>query len=144
LSILVLATITFAGIRLTATRLLPGTRERLIERYCSEIRALPEEQAARFVSRLAEKDAQWTEVIVAATADDRPLVASAAESELRSLVLRWAALPPAGSSPRAATLSRALAEMAAKLPPDRRSFARSIAQQLIVWPIDGQVVDAAQ
>src|SRR5438046_8308263 len=61
---------------------LPSAHERLIKRYCDEIRALPEEQASRFVSRLAETDVQWTEVIVAATADDRPLVATAAESEI--------------------------------------------------------------
>jgi hypothetical protein len=124
--------------------LLPGTRERLIERYCSDVRTLPEERAARLVSRLAEKDGQWSEVIVAATADDRPLVASAAESELRSLVVRWATLPAAESSPRVAALSRALNETAASLPPDRRSFARSLAHQLIVWPVDGSVIDVAQ
>jgi hypothetical protein len=144
LTIFAAAALAFAGIRLTASGLLPGAQQRLVQQYRNRILALPEDQAARFVTRLAEKDAPWPEVLVLATADDRPLVAGAAERELRSLVLRLTQLPADESSPQAARLARALALAAAELPPDRRSLMNSLAQQLIVWPIDGRTADAAQ
>src|SRR5262245_52827755 len=88
LSIFAITALTFAGIRLAAGWLLPGAHERLVQQYWETVRKLPEGKAARFVAHLAENDAEWAEVLIAATADDRPLVASTAERELRGLVLR--------------------------------------------------------
>jgi hypothetical protein len=144
LLILTIAALGFAATRLTATWLLPSAHQRLVKKHCDQILALPEEQAARLIARLAEKDDHLAEVIVTATADDRPLVASAAERELRSLILRWTSLPAAERSPRAARLARALATTAATLSPDRRMLAKSLAAQLIDWPFDSQTADAAQ
>lgn len=144
LSIFAIAALTFAGVRLAAGWLLPGAHERLVQQYWATVRALPADKAARFVTHLAENDAEWAEVIVVATADERPLVSSTAERELRSLVLRLARMPAEQSSPHIADLARALAKTVPNLPPDRRSVATSIAHELIAWPIGGRMIDAAQ
>src|SRR5437868_10946682 len=115
LLILAVAALTSAGIRLTASWLLPSAHQRLVRQYRDQVQALPEEQAARLVTRLAKKDSEWAEVIVLATADDRPLVASAAERDLRSLTLRLAKLTADESSPQAPRLARALPATAPNL-----------------------------
>src|SRR5215470_12189305 len=109
MSILAVAALSFAGIRLAAGWLLPGAHERLVQQYWLTARALSEDKAAHFIAHLAEDDAEWAEVIIAATADDRPLVASTAERELRSLVLRLARMPAESSAHHVAVLARALA-----------------------------------
>lgn len=144
LSIFAVSALIFAGIRLAAGWLLPGAHDRLVQQYWSTVRALPEDKAARFVTHLAENDAEWADVIVVATADERPLVASTAERELRGLVLRLARMPGAQSSLHVADLARALAITVPNLPPDRRSAAKSIVLELITWPIDSHTIDAAQ
>src|SRR4029434_3721820 len=88
LSVLAIAALTVGGIRVTAGWLRPGAHERVIQQYCQQVRVLPEEEAAHLVARLAEDDAEWAEVVIAATADERPTVANTAERELRGLVLR--------------------------------------------------------
>ncbi len=144
LSIFAIAALSFAGIRLASGWLLPGAHDRLVHQYCEQIRSLPEAKAARFISRLAGKDSEWAEVIVLATCDERPVVATAAERELRNLVLRLAQQPPDQRSPQAARLARALAAMAPVMPPDCRNLLTSLAQELIAWPIDSHTIDAAQ
>ncbi len=144
LSIFALAALSFAGIRLASGWLTPGAHQRLVHQYCDQIKALPEDDAARFVARLAKQDAEWSAVLLAASADERPLVAITAERELRSLILRLAQLPFDQRSPHAAELARALATTAPGLPSDRRSLAASLANELIGWPIESQTIDAAQ
>jgi hypothetical protein len=144
LSILAIAALSFAGIRLAAGWLLPGAHERLVQQYCQQISAMPEDRATRFVVHLAENNAQWAEVIVAATADLRPAVVSTAERELRSLVLRLSRSPAEETSSAAAHLARALAITAPHLAPDRRILATSLASELLTWPLDGRLVDAGQ
>jgi hypothetical protein len=144
LLIFAIAILSLTGIRVGANWLLPGAHQRLVQQYCEQISSLPEDKAARFVARLAEKHSEWAEVTIAAIADDRPMVASTAERELRSLVQRLARLPAEQGSPHVAELARALAAKAANLPPDHRSLAISLAHELIAWPIDGRIVDSAQ
>jgi hypothetical protein len=144
LAIFAIAALSLGGIRLAAQRLLPGAHQRLVQQYCQQIKTLPDEKAARFVARLSKNDAEWAEVLIAATADERGLVASTAERELRSLMLRLGQLPGDQRSPHAARLARALATTAPTLPPDRRSLPASLANELVAWPIDSRTIDAAQ
>jgi hypothetical protein len=129
---------------LVRERLLLTTHERLTHKYRQEIVVLAERQAARLVARLAQDDDQWLDVIVTATSDDRLLVAQTAETELLGLVAHWAELPAESGSRQAAILAHVLAQQAPNLPADRRHPARSLAQRLIVWPVDGRIVDTGK
>src|SRR5436190_7566689 len=144
LSILVMAAIAVAIGWLVRERLLLTTHERLTHKYRQEIVALAERQAAGLVARLAQDDDQWLDVIVTATSDDRLLVAQTAETELLGLVAHWAALPAESGSRQAAILAHVLAQQAPNLPADRRHPARSLAQRLIVWPVDGRIVNTGK
>lgn len=144
LLIFVMAAITAALAWQARGRLLAATRERMARQYGQQIAALPDRQAARLVSQLAQDDDQWLEVVVAASADGRTAIAAAAESELRNRVLLWAELPSAESSPLVASLASLLAQQAGDLPAERRHLAHSLAQRLITWPVDGSRVDMAR
>jgi hypothetical protein len=143
--LLVLATVAVIGVAFSLARawLLADVRDRLTQKYQQRIASLSERQAALLVRHLAKSDGDWLDVLVAASADDRPIVAAAAETELRELVNRWAQRPEE-SSTDVADLARLLAQQAQELPPQRRHLAHSLAQRLLDWPVDGQLVDAAQ
>jgi hypothetical protein len=141
--ILTVVILLVAGLQVMRAFLLPTTHERLAQRYRMQLAELGDEQAARLVERLAADDDQWLEILVVSAVDLRPLVSQAAQRELRNLVHRWADLPAADSSPRAATLALILAQSARDLAPDQRLIANSLARELITWPIDGRAIDAA-
>ena len=119
------------------------THQRLAARYSAIVTGLPEERAAGFVARLADDDSQPLAVVVQALADRRPEVARAAQAGLLRCLDRWAELPAAESSPLVATLAELLAGAAPHLPPERRLFAQSLAERLLVWPVDRSHVDPA-
>lgn len=121
-----------------------GVRTRLADSSRQQIVMLPERAAARFVQQLAGGDSPLVDVLVAASADERPAVAAAAATALRELVERWSARPPEEYSLGVAQLAHTLAEQARTLPADRRLLAHSLMQRLIEWPIDGRIVDSAQ
>jgi hypothetical protein len=121
----------------------PRAHDRLAERYHEALAAASDEAAARLVARLAVDDDQWLDLLVAATTDARPLVSQAAEAELRSLVQRWAQLPPSEASPRAAKLAHVLATRAPTCRANGRALFHSLAEQMIGWPIDGRAIDAS-
>ncbi len=138
-----LAALTVTGAWLFRHALLGSTRQRLVESYQDRLASLPERDAARLIQRLAQNDDQWLEVLVCASADDRPLVSTTAERELQDLIDQWSSLPPQESASRVAMLASLLAEHAVSVPPERRQLAHSLAQRLILWPVDGRRVDAA-
>ena len=124
--------------------LVTGVRDRLATGYRQTLARLSDDDAARLVRRLAHSDTQWLEVLVVASGDQRPDVAKAAAAELLDLVARRQTLPPENSALWTAELARLLALHAPSLPPQRRHLAFSLAQQLIEWPVDGRLIDAAQ
>jgi len=144
LSIWLVAALTAALGWFARERLLLSTHDRLTQTYLHEIDVLSDRNAADLVARLAQDDAQWLDVLVPATADDRPIVAQAAESALLDLVTHWSVLPAEASSRQAATLAHLLAQQAQNLSADRCHPHRSLAQRLILWPVDGRIVDAAK
>jgi hypothetical protein len=120
------------------------THERLVAHYCQAIETLPEERATVLVAQLASHDDQWLEVVVAATADTRPTVASSAQRELAALPSRWKSLPDVEKSRRAARLARSIARLAKDLTPERRLFAQSLAQWLLTGPATDAGDDSPQ
>jgi hypothetical protein len=144
LLVLAMAVFVGAGAWLASALLEAGVHSRLTHKLQQRVASLPDQQAIRLVRHLALEDGQWLDVLVAASADDRPAVAAAAERALRELVDRWAELAPEESSPRAAELASLLAEQAPPLPTERRQLAHSLAERLIDWPVDAQRVDVAK
>src|SRR6476660_4986530 len=67
-------------------------RPRFAQSYQRQLAKLSDRQAALFIQRLARSDNPLVEVLVTASADDRPVVAAASATQLRELVDRWAAL----------------------------------------------------
>src|SRR4051812_35922870 len=120
------------------------TVERVAHQHQAQIAALSDRDAVQVIRRLAQEDALWLDVLVAASRDERPGVAAAAQLELREIVDRWAALPATENSTRASQLAAVLAGHAAEVPPRQRHFMHSLAHRLIDWPIDGQQIDAAK
>src|SRR6266850_7660855 len=143
LLVLAMAAVILGGASLARAWLLAGVRDRLAQKYQQRLASLSERQAALFVRRLAHSEGEWLDVLVAASADERPAVAAAAEVELCEMVDRWAELAEESSS-YVADLARLLAQQAPGLPPQRRHLAHSLAQRLLDWPIDGRLVDAAE
>jgi len=120
------------------------TVEQLERQYQAQIVALSPYDAAQLVHQLAEEDSLWLNVLVAASSDARPKVATAAQVELREMIDRWATLLPEESSFRVSQLAEALAQNAASQPPGQRQFIHSLAHRLLDWPIEGQEIDAAK
>src|SRR5438105_2605568 len=124
LLIFVTAAITGVLASLVRDRLLTQTKARLTEKYSQQIASLSDQQAARLIARLAQGNDQWLDVIVAATADDRPAVAQTAETELLDLIAQWTKMPAAESSPHAACLAHLLAQQAPNIPAEQRHLGR--------------------
>jgi hypothetical protein len=143
LLVLAMAAVIVSASSRARTWLRVGVRDRLTQKYQQRLGGLTERQAALLVRRLARANGDWLDVLVAASADDRPAVAAAADTELRELVDRWAELPEE-NAPHIADLAGLLAQQAPRLPAERRQLAHSLAQRLIDWPIDGRLVDSAQ
>jgi hypothetical protein len=137
------AALSVAGAWLVREKLLDATRERLVRSYQHRLTSLPELEAASLIQRLAQIDDQFLEIIVWASTDERTLVSATAQRELQDLVDQWSSLPPHESSVRAAMLARLLAVYAPALPAERRDLAHSLAERLILWPIDGRRVNTA-
>jgi hypothetical protein len=131
-----------AGGRLARSGVASWTLRRLAGHQQHQVAAAVESVAVQTIRRLAQDD-QWLEVIVAATADSRPAVAAAAQAEVLHRMERWQRLPAAESSPHVARLASALAAVAPRLPGEGRRFAHSLAQRLLLWPVDGRAIDAA-
>jgi hypothetical protein len=144
LLMLAMAALVVWGASLARTWTFGAVRTRLSHRYQQQIASLPEPQAVRLVRRLGEDDSQWLDVLFAASGDERPAVAAAAERHLRELVDRWAEMPPGESSPIVASLAGVLAQQAPQLSAERRRLAHALAQRLIEWPLDARRVDVAQ
>jgi hypothetical protein len=144
LLIAALASLTVVGAWRVRHRLLDATQQRLVRSYQQRLISLPEREATSLIQRLAQSDDQFLEILVWASADDRPFVSMTAQRELQDLVDQWSSLQPHESSNRAAMLARQLAVHAASMPPERRDLAHSLAQRLILWPVDGRQVDTAR
>jgi len=144
LLIAALASLTVVGAWRIRHRLLDSTQQRLVRSYQQRLISLPEREAASLIQRLAQSDDQFLEILVWASADDRPLVSTTAQRELQDLVDQWSNLPSQDSSNRAVRLARLLAVHAASMPPERRDLAHSLAQRLILWPVDGGHEDTAR
>jgi hypothetical protein len=138
-----IAVLAVAGAWLLRGWFLDSTRARLTQSYQQRLMLLPERDAARLVQRLAQDQDQWLEILIWASADDRPLVGTTAQRELQDRIDQWASLPLQNSADRAVRLARLLAVYAPSTPPERRHFAHSIAQRLILWPVDGRHLDTA-
>src|SRR5262245_31176607 len=135
---------TFAAVWPASAWLLASVRTRLATGYQQSLAELSDQEAARLVRRLAHGDAQWLEVLVQASGDERPDVAKAAATALQGLVARWRTMPPEGTAAGMAKLARLLAQHAPTLPPQRRHLPFLLTQQLIEFPVDGRLIDAAQ
>ena len=128
---------------LARSRLLSASRQRLAQQHIQRVGLLSDQEAARLIARLATSDAEWLEVIVAAWCDERAEVSAAAASGLNDLVGSWSALAISERSERAGELARLLAKGGPSVPAERRHLARSLAQRMIVWPVDPMAVDPA-
>jgi hypothetical protein len=142
--VLLLSGAIFCGLSLGRGWTLSATRARLSLRYQAQIAVLPEGRAVRLLRTLGQAEGEWSDVLLAASADARPAVAEAAERTLREAVDRWARLPAGESSVHIAGLARLLAHEAPRLAAERRQVAHALAERLIEWPIDGRRVDAGR
>ncbi|HZN34486.1 MAG TPA: hypothetical protein VFB80_11730 [Pirellulaceae bacterium] len=113
------------------------------QRYQAQIAALPERQAARLVSLLAEDD-QRLEIVARAWADPRPQVARSGRLGVQSAANRWSQLTPEEAAPRVAALASLLARHAPQTSALDRDAARALAQRLLDWPVDSRQIDAAR
>jgi hypothetical protein len=120
------------------------TRHRWQDQCQAQLAALPAEQAARRVLQLADADREGLAVIIAACRDRRPPVAQSACVSAQTLADRWSQLPAAEAAPRVAALARLLAQHAPQMASAQQEVARSLAQRLLAWPIDGRQIDLSQ
>lgn len=118
------------------------TRSRLAVQYQRELSRRSDQQAARLVERLAAADDEYLDLVVLALADRRPAVASAAEQALLTRVEIWSQWPSREASPRVAGLASLVARSSDKIPLEQRGFLHRLAERLLAWPVDGQLVDA--
>jgi hypothetical protein len=117
------------------------TRASLAVRHQHRLAQLSDEGAVLLISRLAEADDEYLDLIVLALQDRRPRVASAAEQALAARVERWSRWPKAEALPRVAALASLLSESAERIPLERRPALHRLAERLLAWPADGQLID---
>ena len=138
LLIAALASLTVVGAWRIRHRLLDSTQQRLVRSYQQRLISLPEREAASLIQRLAQSDDQFLEILVSATADDRP--ARQHDSPARAARPRRSMVEPAAAefiAPRrqaGPTIGSARRIAAARAPrpgPFARPAADSMARR---WP----------
>jgi len=143
LVVLTLAAVMLAGLWLSRGSIDAGLREQMARQYQQRVLELPEREAAELVRELASDRPPWLEVVLEAASDERPAVATAAETELRLLVANWAISPDDVSAQQAIRLVALLSRRAPSLPPQGQLLANVLAKGLIVLPIDSRQYDVA-
>jgi hypothetical protein len=123
-------------------RLQQWTHARLAAEQQRQLAQLSDEGAAVLIARLAEADDEYLDLIVLALAEPRPAVADAAQEALIERMARWSQWRAEESAPRACALAGLLAESAERIPDERRPLLHSLAQRLLLWPVDGRSVDS--
>lgn len=142
-AVLTLAAIMLAGLWLSRGQIDAGARERMARQYHQRVLELPEREAAELVRELASDRPPWLEVVLEAALDERPAVATAAETELRLLLANWTASPDRDSTQHAIRLASLLAKRRSSLPPQGQLLANVLAKGLIALPIDSRQYDVA-
>lgn len=125
-------------------RLEDWTHARLAAQHQRQLAQLSEEGAARLITRLADADDEYLDLIVLSLADPRPVMAAAAEQALQARIDLWSQWRSETAGPRVAALAGLLADSGERIPPERRPAVHRLAERLLTWPVDGTQVDAPQ
>src|SRR6185503_15041101 len=94
-----------------------NVEDRLTRKFEARLAALEEHEAVKLIQRLGVVEGDWLELLVAASADERPAVAAEAEAVLREEIDRWAK-EPEDRSESVVLLASLLAEQAPRLAPE--------------------------
>ena len=112
--------------------------------WLKQLEQVDDAQVEALIQQISALDAAGLSTLVQATGSGREVVADSARRELASLLLRWQRLSPQTSDPLKATLATSLADKVESLSPSAQQYAASLAQRLLQWPTNGEIVDSSQ
>ncbi len=104
----------------------------------------PDAQVPELLARIAELDDAGLPRITAALGDDRPAIALAASDLLDRRLDRWTMLSVDESTPHLDQLAKSLAALAPSLGPNGRARAARIAERILLWPVDRNLINGAE
>jgi len=120
-----------------------GARQRLASQYQARLAKVSASQATELLHVLASDDPAWLEVLVEGLVDQRPAIQVVAKEELLRLVRQWSAVRSLENSAAAEKLAACLAARARSVTAKQLNFAQELAQELLLVPMDGRLVDVA-
>ncbi len=100
-------------------------------------------QADAIARELGLLDEAAVEPLVRALVSEDPLLSAAAADEISRRLAAWRQLPRKKSGTKVAALVKALAEASDAIPPEQQFLARQWAEGILLWPLKGSGVDAA-
>lgn len=102
------------------------------------------EQAEAIARELGMLEEAAAEPLVQALVSEDPLISAAAAHEISRRLAAWRQLPRKKSGTKVAALARALADYSDSIPPEQQRVARQWAEGMLLWPLKGSSVDAAE
>lgn len=100
-------------------------------------------QADAIARELGSLDEAAAEPLVRTLASEDPLLSAAAADEISRRLAAWRQLPRKKSGTKVAALVKALADASEAIPPEQQFLARQWAEGILLWPLKGSGVDAA-
>lgn len=120
------------------------SRRMLAERWSSDLETLPAEQVPLRLREIAELGDAGIEQLVKSLGSQQSHVSRGAFDVLREQLERWRMLDSRRSSAEVARLAELLAIHAAKFHSQGCAMAAELATQVLLWPVDREVIDSAR
>lgn len=140
---IILITIASAMLAAVAYWKFPSTRL-IAGRLESETPAVGSENIARHLQQLRQLGKDGLQSLVRSMSSNRADISEGAATAIESELEEWRSLPVDASSVLVSTLAELLALHADSYPPPARRRAAQIASQILLWPIDRNVIDGSR
>jgi len=139
----ILGALLLASAALLSLQKVPGLRpSHLLARHWQRgLADVADERVADQLRKIAGLGEAGVPVLVEAIGSDRQSVSQAARLVLRDRIDEWQLQTASSSSGKIALLARQLARYVGQFSPAARREAADLATRILLWPVDGNVVD---